>query len=808
MAMTMMSSSMDDNPTGARGADMTTAQATLRGPLYIDLGKRKRGGIDKPDSGLDWRGYNAAPHDGPDKDAKGRWKSGHPSVRALGEMPDFAHHLSDDDLRDAKGQARSLIQAIEAEEKRRKAEAPAKPKAAVKPIPAELAERVEAIRKRPIPSDIDYLERQLPKLTVAQLEQLARQGEDWAEVPLPGGSKASKVEGTIRRLAGRLMSEAVTHQSSAKGREHYGEYRRRTKLADERGDREEYAALVAGFGIGGTGPGLPPEKPVPKKTISQAMFGDEPLMGSHAWRAQQESAAQKRERALDMLSRTPDDEGEARRIRLEAAELAASADRMEAGAKAQERAKKPLKVSARKGGATEDASVAIAAAMQSSWMDSTFGSTIDAIIAKPNSDSPATLTEMLSRLKVSQIGELAAKHDVKLLGRTKKDKIDSFVASTVQNKLNSQAIREGAATRPGERGFDVGAASPAKIRRQEDRIARLSVALDVENRKRSKTSRIQSRKESQLRHELTQAKRELAAMKGGSGQSGLERPAGGPIKPGEFGSGSGKPASPTYLDTPARTVGDGQFHGDHYHGDGNMGTAIKGMSPKQRSINIGGKRLDDALADIIIMGHSGEPGVSARQVEAFKDIAAQLGQIDSSAANAVTRAISKINPPRSFDSFEIDSAIRPGDPEPLRRLMEDIDSAAANVFEPDAELKALEKMVTDYREGQISATRMINGLGNVMRRHESQEGFFEVRNAIQRAERDLEAMRKAGTLPMRNKRAYSTEEIRDARAAVKDAKAELVRAYGADPDNWPDTRQDPQVAEYYEMRRRLAEMES
>lgn len=162
---------------------------------------------------------------------------------------------------------------------------PAKPlraKAPTKPIDPALAERVEAMKKRPIPSDRAYLEEQLPKLTVAQLGELGRFG-DWADLPPVGKTKADKVQDVIRRLTNRLSSEAVTHQSSAKGREHYDEYRRRLAAAEARGDRDEYAALVAGFGTGGTGPGLPPEKVPPKQNFSVA---SDPWAGAAARKAQ------------------------------------------------------------------------------------------------------------------------------------------------------------------------------------------------------------------------------------------------------------------------------------------------------------------------------------------------------------------------------------------------------------------------------------------------------------------------------------------------------------------------------------------
>lgn len=259
-----------------------------RGALVIDLGKSRRH-RDKP--GLSLRAYNASlmgqKHP---KGADGRFVDGHPSVGMLGDLPDFVGSLSDADLGRADAHANSLIQALTAEKGRRgiaamaaaqkvkplKATRPAKPlraKAPTKPIPQELKDKLAEIKKRPIPGDRAFLERELKGLTVAQLASLDPD-------PLPGRTKAEKVEDVIRRHTGMLEHEAITHGTHdgafdgeverAKKRAFQDEFKRRKKLAAERGDREEYAALVAGFGIAGTGPGLPPEKVPPKQDFSVA----------------------------------------------------------------------------------------------------------------------------------------------------------------------------------------------------------------------------------------------------------------------------------------------------------------------------------------------------------------------------------------------------------------------------------------------------------------------------------------------------------------------------------------------------------
>lgn len=740
---------------------MTTAQATLRGPLYIDLGKRKRGGIDKPDSGLDWRGYNAAPHDGPDKDARGRWKSGHPSVRALGEMPDFAHHFSDDDLRDAKGQAKSLLLAIEAEEKRRKAEAPAKPipatgaKKPAKPVDPALLAKLEAVRKRPLPRDRAELEAELKGLTVAQLNTL--EGAQYSS-----GKKADKVNSIIDHAVGQLKHEAITHnvgghragsspEETQRHEQRQAEFLRRKALANERGDREEYAALVAGFGISGTGPGLPPEKPARQKTISEAMFGDEPLMGSHAWRAQQEAKKANPAKPLTVSGSAitkPTTKGHGRITAKDLPAAMAEIDALVANPKSErdrDRAKyilgrmtlPQIKQVADKHnnglviGASKDEKVRRLAdsivgtkldsdAIQGGWQDSAVGTAIASIIANPKTGDAENLAGWLGSLKVSEIDAMAVKHGVKLLGRTKQEKIDSFVDSTVQNKLNSQAIRGGVGDAP----------APGSLAAQQ------------------------------------------AAAKAG----------------------------PTYLDTPRQIQGDGNFFEGRFHPDGRMGTAWQNLSARQASENIDGQRLDDALAGAIRMGYSGEPGVWAKQKARFEEIISKIKdpQVKANLEYSLKRLKPRPQPPLSAE-------VRDSAPEPMRKLFDQL-GTIPDTGQGGDEAAHLEKIMQRWATGQISPLRLPEEIRRLSGfRHESQEGHHEVRQAVNDAVGAIEAMRRDLKRPTRS---FSAEEIRDARAAVQDAKAELVRAYGADPDNWPDTRQDPQVAEYYELARRLAQMQA
>lgn len=670
---------------------------TKRGVDITKSRKHRDGG-----SALDWRAYNAT-RSGLDhpKGPDGRFVDGHPSVGILGDIPDFVHRLSDADLKRTDEQANSLIRALTAEKGRRgsdafaqavaadKAKKPlkatARPKAAAKAIDPALTSKLEQIKKRPLPGDREFLEGALGKLTIAQIQSLD-------ENPLPAGSKASKVEEMVRRLTRQLASEAVTHQGSAKGRDYDADYRSRLADATKRGDRDEYAALVAGFGVGGTGPGLPPKKR--EDPLSRQMREDHAAIMS--WRNPSQSTTETQVNDLTRRIEAATDPATKKRLKAERAALAGEVMGKPAPAA------KPLK-------ATKPAAKANdGSALTGSWMDGTFAADIDAVIKNPKAGSAELLTAQLERLKVAELGELAKKYDVKLLGRTKKEKIAGFVASTVQNKLNSQAIRDQTNFTP-------------------------------------------------------------------------------------------KPKTPTHLDTPRRTDGDGQFYGDHYHGDGQIGTVIEDFRPDQARINVGGKRLDDALADVIIRGHGGEAGISAWQVQEFKRIANQVRSIDVDAADSIDRAVKKIDPPRSFDSFQIDDFVTDNTPKPLAELMRVVDSAAANVFDPDAELKALAEMARKWDSGELRAMQLARDVEMFSpRRHESQEGFFEIRNAASRAGKALEADMK-GLRARQGGRERVAAEIQSTRNALEEARANLVSQYGEDPDSWPEARQDREVEAYYDL---------
>lgn len=762
------------------------------GQLYILDLTRRAGGADITKSRKHRDGgrslhtvatYNMTPMglDHP-KGPDGRFVDGHPSVAALGDMPDFAHRLSDADLKRAKAQNQSLASAIATEEKRRAAAAqaakPLKAKAPVKAVPAELAERVEAAKKRPLPSDIAHFEAEFSKLTVAQIEALNTG-------ILAGKSKKEKVADAVRNLTYRVQSEAITHathdtgmasaQRNAEKRALQAEFKRRKALADKRGDREEYAALVAGYGTAGTGPGLPPEKATGEKDPERMraafegqrnLFHGNPLPGTHAWREHEAAYAamsdadkindltrrigisqDPNEKALltaersdlaakamgkpakplkakgsaalssdkvnelhDLVNKkdlTEADRDRARAIltSMTLPQLAAYADRNDLTMTGTNKADKVNSlVFALVGGRLDSA--AIASGIQRGQHETR----VAALRAATDRD---TARGWLTGLTVADLKVVAAKLGMRGQRGTKKELSDAIVEFTAGNRADSAAIRGGVADPP-----DAGslAGQQALIKRKRDIMRKLEGA---EARSRDAGRSTQSDEEVTLHEDLRKVDAEIRAF------GRAPKPDAG--------------AQPTHLEgSKPRTIGDGQFHGVHYHGDGNMGSVIQDMSERQRSINVGGKRLDDTLADVIILGHSGERGVSARQVQEWKRIAADVEMVDADAARRIRGALADIAKPSALDAESFVTATTPA---PLAQLMRDVHGAAANVFKPDDELKHLGELARKWDAGELSRMRLINAIEQgTLRRHESQEGFFEIREAVRRARLALEAM--------------------------------------------------------------------
>lgn len=760
----------------------------------VDIDKAARGKGRDRISAHTVRSWNALPGQDHPKDAKGRWTSGHPSVGLMGDLPDVVGRLSDDDLKRADAHANSLIAALTAEKGRRGVAAmaaaqKAKPlKATARPakaVPAAVAERVKAIQKRPIPSDRAWMEAEFPKLTAAQLQSL-----DSHDVKLIG-SKKQKVDELIRRMMSRLQGESVTHRAEHK-KELDAEFSRRKKLADERGDREEYAALMAGFGIAGTGPGLPPEKgaaPALKltpdesitktdpytmnegtdaekrrlarearaaekakspekgeKTISQALFGDEPLMGSKEWLAQREKPAP---------------------------------------------AAKPLK--ATKPG-VDDARIA-------------------AMIAKPKSGDREELKAMLSGLTLPQIKAVSERHaDGILLGSRKEDKVNSLVERLIGGQLNSEAIRSGIDSSSAsarrvqiaavlrkfqgdqegmaaelknwklsaaelkdlayELNVDIPSAARTKAAREryltttlaehsrrsggyggaqrevreasertkvaekaipgiaalERKKAKLRTQMDAaESRSRESGRMTQSDREAELHNEMRRVEDEIRALKQGA-KANLERLAGGPLS--DF-------AGPRYLDTPRKVQGTGAFFEGHFHPDGRMGTAWQGLSARQASEDIGGMRLDDALAEAIRMGYDGQPGRIGEQMIRFQEIISRVR--DPKVKGDLQYAFDRLKPQARHDLTAKELADAP---EPLRELMSHL-GTIPDTGQGGGEVTRLADILRRWSAGELRGGMLdveVQRLSGF--RHESQEGYHEMARAVDKATERIRAMRR------------------------------------------------------------------
>lgn len=195
-----------------------------------------------------------------------------------------------------------------------------------------------------------------------------------------------------------------------------------------------------------------------------------------------------------------------------------------------------------------------------------------------------------------------------------------------------------------------------------------------------------------------------------------------------------KATGPTHINTPAKIVGDGQFVAGHYHPDGVMGQAITGLTPQQRSLNVEGDRLDDVLGRAIIAGHSGQPGSTREQLARFREISAQVQ--DPAAKAAIDRAIDDLDPPLTFD---VDGALGGPTPPGVADLMRQLATIPV-VRRDNRELEALSAALDKWRRGDVNGRRFVDEVrrGVQGRRHESQEGFFELRQLTQRALGDME----------------------------------------------------------------------
>lgn len=781
------------------------SMAVPRGAMVIDLSKRKRKvDVDGPDTVATWNVKNPThPRSG-----DGRWSATAGDVMSALQAW-HAPRGSDDtgmgdweaaDLQSVKVHVTNLARAIEMEQHRRKASEmnPSKPLKVSKPvkeIPADLKAKLAEIRKRPMPGDREYLEGALKGLTVAQLDQVGRFGEH-SDLAPQGRTKAEKIKDVVQRHVGILGHEAIVqgnHDTALGGdlnrvrRDQKAEFERRKKIAVERGDRDEYAALVAGYGTAGAGPGLPPEKPRGGVESITPRTADEVIVGTagaemHARnKARAASEAANPSKPLTAsgskpkaATKTPLERAEAKLEELKGKlGLAEDKRRRAKGGKVASLAESRLRgqiadarqeVSRLKGEVSDTPNDG--SALRSSWMDGTFASDIDAIIAKPNSASVVLLTDMLGRLKVSELNELAVKHNVKLLGRTKRDKIESFVDSTVQNKLNSQAIRGGVADPPAE-------GSLAARQNLDRRIEELRV--------KSRDSRSESQ-----RAMLDDKRRRLEAERDGT--------------PVAAAPSVGKQAGPTHLDRPARTSGDGQFWGNHYHGDGVMGTAVQRLTEEQRALNIDGERLDDAIGDVIIEGHKGEIGVSQRQIAKFKAISAKIA--DPQAKAVVDQQIARLRP---AVAPEVSAPVMAAAPAPLRKLLNrlgDIPDTGQGGREADR----LAAIMRQWEAGELRAMRMDMELESLTGlRHESQEGYHEMKRAVSEAAKEIKAMGPA--LRQQQNEIRKPHEIRSTREALEEARANLVNQYGEDPDRWPEARQDREVEAYYDLRDKLRKLE-
>lgn len=741
---------------------------------------------------------------------------------------------------------------------------PAKPlraaavKKPTKPVPQELLDEMAAIRKRPIPGDRERLEGPLSKLTI---EQIKDAGESVGiERRTITGTKKQQVEIVVRSLTALLGHEGITHsdhrragesgQDAADSYARLNEFHRRRKLAAERGDREEYAALVAGYGTAGTGPGLPPERSVTgsasriQEIDARSGVISNRLMGniSHTKRAElfreQQQLDEERKQLIaggakpvELRRRTPaeedaymvrrkelegqyfqtEDKTERREIQTQIDDLVRERDAL----RSKPDPAKPLTAKGK---------------LETAGMQGT-AANMDRLARKlREAKTVEDGRELVAGLKVAELKSLAAALGVSSLGGTKSEKIDNLLKITVGGRAVSQSLfpsmnpakplkatsakpRPGALTVPTMDNHQ----TIADIIREpsEGDGERLTAMLSGMTLPQIQAVLTRHRPDEKLQgaNKAQKIQNMVGTLVGSKLDSAaIERS----FRGGANGVNAPSVNSVTYLDTPARTSGDGQFWGNHYHGDGVMGATIGRLTERQKSINVGDKRLDDALADVIIEGHRGEIGVSRRQIKQFKTISAQVG--DAEAKAKIDAAIAKLS--RLNVGPTLGADVKAAAPAPLKKLWDRL------VVIPDTgqggkEIDRLADIMTRWEAGELRAMTMGRELEKLTDlRHESQEGRFEVATAVREAVAEVEAMTSAlraqqNEIRTRNsgERSLLTPEQQaaqsrfgqwlDARRAAMNAYEELLTRHGRE-DGWP--QDDPEVLHYRKLKAREDEL--
>jgi hypothetical protein len=291
--------------------------------------------------------------------------------------------------------------------------------------------------------------------------------------------------------------------------------------------------------------------------------------------------------------------------------------------------------------------------------------------------------ELIAGLKVAELKALAGALGMKGAQPNKKAWQDQILNFTVQNKLNSQAIR------------------------------------DQMRRRVAPTSR-EGRGDAAMKRNMDVLSR---------GTPAEER--------------AGQSTGPTYLDTPRTIEGNGGFGPGSFHPDGRMGGVWQGLRGQQGAENIGGQRLDDALAETIRMGYDGQPGRIGQQMDRFREIISQVK--DPKVKHDLEYAMSRLQP-QSAQGMLSEKEIADA-PAPLLKLLAHLETIP-DTGQGGGEAAKLVDLLRRWSAGKMRAGMLdieVARLGGW--RHESQEGYHEMKRAVGEAERAIRELRRSLKMP-------------------------------------------------------------
>ncbi|MER5649705.1 hypothetical protein [Streptosporangium sp. NPDC002524] len=173
-----------------------------------------------------------------------------------------------------------------------------------------------------------------------------------------------------------------------------------------------------------------------------------------------------------------------------------------------------------------------------------------------------------------------------------------------------------------------------------------------------------------------------------------------------------------------------------YHDDGHIGQAVKELGDDAR-LDVDGEPLANVLGKLATDAVAGRRS-SQEVFEEMKKLRDRLPD-NSAARRALDKAIGRLDAPDTPLPKVPDVT-----PQPLKQLIADLHAVPLVRREPNKELDAALNIAEQFAAGKVSGMRLlaaVRRLGN--QRHESLEGKFEIDRAVNRADKDLEALRRS-----------------------------------------------------------------